>query len=134
MATKLITDWRKLKVGMHIRLSCGCAGFVRRLHLEPSKNDCDTGFYLVYTCGLSCPGSDPQKQAEGYESMRRAYRHGYGPYPNMFNYDLHDSAMPAEVVPIPEWWWDIMLARSGKDKYVWDILLDLGHLEHDGEV
>ncbi len=94
----MIKDWRKLKPGMHIRLSCGCAGFVLHTKHEPSENDCDTGFYMMYTAGLSCKGPN---------SLEKTYRDGYGPYCNYFNYDLKEDAMPAEEEEIPVWWEEV---------------------------
>lgn len=90
----MITDWRKLEVGKHYRLSCGCHGFVEKLDLEPSEHSKSTGFRMLYTTGLGCSGG----------SLEKSYREGYGPYTNFFNYSLAEEAMPAEEVEVPAWW------------------------------
>ncbi len=91
----MITDWRDLKPGIHVRLACGCAGFVVFARLDATEDDRNTGFGLLYTKGLSCKSP---------ADLEQSYRNGYGPFYNYFNYDLKEQAMPAQEEPPPDWW------------------------------
>lgn len=89
-------SWRELKPGMHVRLSCGCEGFVLQVTRE-APTDFDEGFVVLYTKGF-CMGSGRAR------SMEEAYLGHAGPFTNNFNGGLADGAMPWEPAPVPGWW------------------------------
>ena len=101
-------DWADLKKGAHVRLACGCQGFIENV-VPHSADETERGFMMVYTI-MGCVERKGQ---------RDAYRNGYGPYKNMFNYDLGDNAMPAEDVVPPPWFQslDIGPRRGAKKKW-----------------
>jgi hypothetical protein len=107
-----ISDWKTLELGQHVKLSCGCAGFIVRVDREPPK-DCDeddvesnTGFVMTYTSESCLAG----------RSNEKAYRNGYGPFSNYFNYDMKTSYMPAEPTEPPAWWSEVAKLRGWPEK------------------
>jgi len=101
---KKIKDWKELKSGMYVRLACGCEGFVRWVKLE-GETEANRGFYMAYTI-WSC---------RHRESLEEAYKSGYGPYYNYFNYDLCNGAMPAVEVEVPKWVMELGLNHNLHD-------------------
>lgn len=85
-------NWRELEPGAYVRLKCGCEGFVEQVKKE-GKDESDRGFYMAYAVW----------QCNERSSLEKAYKEGYGPYRNYFNYDMCFHAMPAQEVPIPDW-------------------------------
>lgn len=92
----VITNWRDLKVGMHVRLSCGCEGYVAEVRTEGDSNEGNIGFLLQDT-----KGHCGRMSRWGY---RNSYSKGYGPYGNFFNYGSEEDACPITIVPVPKWW------------------------------
>ena len=90
----MITNWRELKVGQHVRLSCGCEGYVSEVHLEGEEGQ--LGFVLKFT-----KGHCGKMSRFGY---RNGYSDGNGPYGNFFNYGSQDESCPIEKIPAPIWW------------------------------
>jgi hypothetical protein len=89
-----ITDWRCLEKGMHVQLSCKCQGVIVAVKRDATPENRDTGFFMAYTV-LGC---------QDQSSHEEAYKKGYGPYVNYFNYSLSTEATPAIETPLPEWW------------------------------
>ena len=90
-----IKNWRDLKIGQHVSLSCGCAGFIWEIHLT-GHDESSVGFRMKFTrdCAVS-------KSRWG---LRNSYSDGYGPYGNFFNYDLPEKSYPIFEVSAPGWW------------------------------
>lgn len=103
-------DWRDLKAGAHVKLACGCEGFIESI-VPHSADETERGFMMVYTI-MGCVAREPQ---------RNAYRHGYGPYRNMFNYDLGDNAMPAMDATPPPWFASLDVGPKRGAKKKWNI-------------
>jgi hypothetical protein len=90
---KVYDDWRQLQLGMHVRLSCGCEGFIADVWTD-REHSLDDGFVMLYTT-WGC---------KNRESLKDSYLNGYGPITNLFNNGLAPKSMPCEETPIPEWW------------------------------
>lgn len=88
--------WQDLQIGQHVKVSCGCAGFVYNVVLEGRDESC-IGFGLMYT-SENCGGKRQSRWGH-----RNAYSDGYGPYRNFFNYDPA-SFEPIVEVPAPSWY------------------------------
>lgn len=84
--------WTDLKRESHVRLSCGCEGFVKSIHFE--RDPLLSGFMFLYTI----------KDCNKRVSCEDLYVEGNGPIQAFFNASLADEAMPAEEIPPPKWW------------------------------
>jgi len=79
--------WTELKRESHVRLICGCEGFVKSIHFE--HDPLLSGFMFIHTI------KDCAKRISCEED---------GPVQVFFNASLADEAMPAEETPVPSWW------------------------------
>lgn len=94
-----IDDWRQLRPGMHVKISCGCQceGFVLEVR-EDADDPSNNGFYIAYT-------------KQGDRDQCATYLTGYGPYCNMFNYEPEEFT-PLTLTPVPDWWAPLAKVRS----------------------
>lgn len=88
----IYSKWTELKRDSHIKLSCGCEGFVKSLHFE--NDPLASGFQFMYTTD----------QCQKRISLESVYTEGRDPVQSFFNQAMAESAMIAEDVPTPKWW------------------------------
>lgn len=84
--------WFELKRESHVKLACGCEGFVKSLHFE--NDPLVSGFTFLHTV----------KDCAKRISCEEIYSAGKGPVQVFFNAAQANDAMPAEEVPVPLWW------------------------------
>lgn len=94
--------WKKLKVGMHLKLACACEGFVQRV--SNPDNAGDKWFEFVYTSpNIACKaGQMPFGEA------LRVYYEECVVYPEQYKSDIYfEPSFPftlsGKEVPAPEW-------------------------------
>ena len=118
----IYADWREFAKGVHVRLKCGCEGFIEEV-VPHSAEEGERGFMMVYTV-MGCISRISQE---------KAYRAGYGPYRNMFNDRLSDQAMPAAYVSPPKWFIDLEIGPfRGPDKTEAKYTTECSHCGRDG--
>lgn len=95
--------WTELKRESHVRLSCGCEGFVKSIHFE--NDPLLSGFMLIHTV----------KDCAKRVSCEELYQTGQAPSQAFFNASLAEDAMPAEIVPVPLWWRQIQSDKTNPE-------------------
>ena len=100
----MITAWTNLKRDSHVRLACGCEGFIKSIHFE--RDVLQSGFVMTHTV-LGC-----HKPESCYEK----YLHGEGPFSYFFAGNMAEESMPAEIVPIPNWWKEIESTKTNPEQ------------------
>lgn len=99
----MIIKWTNLKRDSHIKLSCGCEGFVKSIHFE--RDPLMSGFALLQTV----------RGCLKREDLHQHYANGGASIFYFFNGNLAEAAMPAEEVPPPKWWREVEANKTNPE-------------------
>ena len=87
-----------------MKLSCGCEGFIKSIHLE--RDPLQSGFVMLYTI----------RGCHRLESCRDHYSRGEGPFLHFFAGVMAEESMPAETAPVPVWWKEIQSSKTNPEQ------------------
>lgn len=88
----IFSKWTDLKRELHVRLNCGCEGFIKSIHFE--RDPLSSGFLFLLT----------KNDCDKVGSLQDNYAIGNGPCKTFFHSAMAETAMPAQVCPVPDWW------------------------------